>query len=100
MNINITSRKFKAKESLKNHIEDELMSLLKYNDDILEANVILSYTHSKDSIKTAEIVIQVPGKVFSASVSSDEFSKAVSIATEKLIRQLKKLKSKKIAKTR
>lgn len=100
MNINITSRKFKAKDSLKDYIEEEIKALHKFNDDILEANVILSYTHNKDSIKTAEIIMQVPGKVLSAANTSDEFSKAVSGALEKITRQLKKIKSKKIAKTR
>ena len=100
MNINITSRKFKAKDSLKEFIEEEIKSLDRFNDDILEANIILSYMHNKDSIKTAEINLKVPGKIISATETNDEFSKAVTGAVEKLTRQLKKIKSKKIAKTR
>lgn len=100
MNIQITSRKFRAKDSLKQFINKELKGLEKYNDDILEANVILSYTHLKDSIKTAEIIIKIPGKVLSVSENSDEYTKSVSIAVEKLIRQLKKIKTKRISKVR
>jgi putative sigma-54 modulation protein len=100
MNIQITSRKFRAKDSLKDFINDEMNSLQKYNDDILEANIVLSYTHARDSIKTAEIVLQVPGKILSVKESSDDFRKAVNIANNKLVRQLKKIKSKRRAKVR
>ena len=100
MNVQITSRKFKAKDSLKTEITDQLKSLEKYNDDILDANVILSYTHLKDSIKTVEIVLNIPGKSLSAAETNDDFSKALSKTISKLERQLKKVKSKRIAKVR
>jgi len=101
MNVQITSRKFKAKESLKGEINKQLASLEKYNADILDANVILSYTHLKDSIKTVEINLNVPGKVISAKEDdNDEFHKALSKVIVKLEKQLKKLKSKRITKTR
>ena len=100
MNVQITSRKFKAKESLKETIKDELNSLKKYNDDILDANVILSYTHNKDSIKNVEITIGVPGRTFAANEDSDDFGKALSKTITKLEKQLRTLKSKRIAKSR
>lgn len=100
MNVKITSRKFKAKDSLKEEITSELKSLEKYNDDILDANVILSYTHNKDSIKTVEINLNIPGKTLSATESSEEYGKALILVIQKLIKQLKTLKSKRIAKTR
>ncbi|RMD48735.1 MAG: ribosome-associated translation inhibitor RaiA [Ignavibacteria bacterium] len=94
MNVQITSRKFKAKDSLKEYIHKELKSLEKYFDDIREANVVLYYTHQKDSIKTAEILLQVPGKSLVAEVSSDDFTKSVHGCVQKLERQLKDLKAK------
>ena len=94
MNINITARKFKARESLKTFISDEVNSLLKYNDDILDADVILSYQNSKESIKVAEIILRIPGQSLNATDFSDNFSKSVSSSVEKLIRQLKTIKSK------
>ena len=100
MNIQITSRKFRAKDSLKEHINKEMKGLEKYNDDILEANVVLSYTHIKDSIKTAEVVLKIPGKVLSVTETSEDYSKSVSIAAEKLVRQLKKVKTKRISRVR
>lgn len=100
MNIQITSRKFRAKDSLNNFIKDELNRLKKFNADIMDANVILSFQHNTNSIKAAEITLHVPGKVFKAEEESDDFRKSVSSATQKLERQLKKLKTKRLAKSR
>jgi ribosomal subunit interface protein len=98
MNINITSRKFKAKDSLKEHINKEIKGLEKFYDNILDVDVILSYTHPKDSIKTAEIVVKIPGKVLSVSEDSDDFVKSINIGVDKLKRLLKKEKSKRTGK--
>ena len=54
MNIQITARKFKAHSTLKDFITDEISSLKKFNDDIISADVILSYQNSLNSIKKAE----------------------------------------------
>lgn len=94
MNISITARKFKAHYSLKNFITKEVSSLRKYNDDILHADVVLSYQNVKDSVKKAEITLQVPGQTIIATEKSDDFKKSVSSTVEKLTRQLKTLKSK------
>lgn len=94
MNITITARKFKARETLKDYIKDEVKSLLKINDDIISADIKLSFQNSYDSIKKAEITIHLPGQTFVATEESDEFTKSVSTAVQKLLRQLKTLKSK------
>ncbi len=96
MNIQITSRKFKATDSLKEHIKSELNNLEKYADAIHDAEVILSYIHPQNSIKQAEIILSVPNKVLKATEESDDFKKSVSAATEKLKRQLKKYKTQRI----
>ncbi len=100
MNIRITSRKFKAKDSLKDFIKNEIKSLEKNNNQILDVNVILSFTHIKDSIKTSEIIVTVPRHTFSVTVSSDEFEKSISSAVEKLQKQLIKLKTKRLTRTK
>lgn len=97
MNIQITSRKFKARDSLNTFIKDEVQRLSKFNHEIMDANVILSFLHSNNSVKSAEIVLSVPGKVFKAEENTDDFKKSVSAATEKIARQLKKLKTKRLA---
>lgn len=94
MNITITARKFKARETLKDHIKDEVKSLLKFNDGILSADVILSYQNSHESIKKAEITLHIPGQTIVALEETDDFAKSISAASNKLQRQLKTLKSK------
>jgi len=96
MNIQITSRKFRAKDSLKDYIKEEMKRLERFFDQILDVNVVLSFTHVTDSIKTAEIIVKVPGKVISVSSDSDEFEKSVDASIEKVIKQLKKIKTKRI----
>jgi putative sigma-54 modulation protein len=94
MNIIITARKFKARETLKDYVKDEVKSLLKFNDSILSADVILSFQSSHDSVKKAEITLHIPGQTLIAAEESDEFTKSVSVVVAKLLRQLKTLKSK------
>ncbi len=97
MNIIITARKFKARETLKDYVKDELKSLLKFNDSIISADVILSFQNSQNSVKKAEITLHIPGQTLVATEESDEFTKSVTAASIKLSRQLKTLKSKKKA---
>ncbi len=100
MNISITSRKFKARETLKDFISSEVVSLERFYDNILSADVILSYQNSRDSIKSAEIILKIPGLILKAADDSDDYKKSVSGAVEKLSRQLKKIKTKKYAHAR
>lgn len=97
MNITITARKFKAHDSLKDFINDELNSLKKINDDILDVDVILSYQNNRENIKSAELVVMVPGQTLNATESSDDFKKSISASVEKILRQLQKLKTKRTA---
>ena len=94
MNVKITARKFKARTTLKDYIKDELKSLLKFNDSILSADVILSFQNSHDSIKKAEVTLHIPGQTLVATEESDDFEKSINAASNKLSRQLKTLKSK------
>jgi putative sigma-54 modulation protein len=100
MNISITARRFKAHETLKDFIRDEVSSLNKFTEDILNAEVILSYQNAKDSIKTAEINLNIPGHTIIAREDSDDFKKSVSAATEKVTRQLRKIKSRNTARAK
>ena len=97
MNITITARKFKARDTLKDFINSEVNSLERFYDDILRADVVLSFQNKKDSIKMSEITLHVPGQTFIATERSGEFEKSVSASVEKLSRQLKKLKTKRTA---
>ncbi|MGE5352039.1 MAG: ribosome hibernation-promoting factor, HPF/YfiA family [Acidobacteriota bacterium] len=93
MNIQITSRKFKAKDSLKEYIYAEVGALDRLNDSINDIEVILSYENLKDSTKIAEIILPIPGKVLTAKENSDDFKKSVSAAVTKIEKQLSKIKT-------
>jgi len=95
MNITITARKFKAHDTLKTFIKDEVSSLEKFYDGILSADVILSYQKAKEDLKTAEIIVKIPGQILNAAHETDDFKKSVTVSVEKLTRQLDKTKSKK-----
>ena len=94
MNIQITARKFKAHSTLKEFVKDEISSLEKFNDDIISADVILSFQNNQNSIKKAEIVLNIPGQILNAADQTDEFKTSVSSSVEKLRRQLETIKSK------
>ncbi len=100
MNIQITARKFKAHDTLKEFIKDELSSLEKFNDDIISADVILSYQNSSNSIKKVEVVLSIPGQILNAADQTEDYKTAVTSVAEKLRRQLKTIKSKRVAKAR
>jgi putative sigma-54 modulation protein len=100
MNIQITARKFKAHDTLKEFIKDEVTSLSRFNDDIIDADVILSYQNNQNSVKKAEIVLNIPGQTLTATDQTEDFKASISSATEKLRRQLETIKSKRTSKTR
>lgn len=97
MNIKITARKFKAHDTLKEFIKEQISSLEKYYDNIMNAEVVLSYINQNNSIKNAEIIIQIPGQTMKAKKESEDFNKSVALSVTKLKTQLKKHRSKQIA---
>lgn len=96
MKIQITSRKFKARDTLKQYIEQEVKALEKIHDEILDVEVVLNFETVKDSIKIAEIIVKVPGKVLTAKEGTDDFQKSVALVVSKIEKQLEKLKNKRI----
>lgn len=96
MNVQITSRKFRAKDSLKDFIHAEVSSLEKINEEILDIDVILSYENNINSTKETEIILQIPGRVITAKEASDDFKKSTAAAVEKIEKQLNRIKSKRI----
>ena len=97
MNIQITARKFKAHQTLKDFVSNEVTSLEKYYDNIMNAEVVLSYIKPNNSVKNAEIIVQIPGQTLKAQDDSDDFNKSVASSVNKLKSQLKKFRSKQIA---
>ena len=91
MKIEITARNFKLGNRLKIYIENEINSLEKHYDRILDCQVILEKVKN-DSI--AELILRVYGKVLVTKDTSEDMFKSVDGAAEKLRRRLKKYKQK------
>lgn len=92
--VNITSRHFKAHETLQEYIKNEIENLSKYNEDIIYADVILSFEKAVNSIKHCEILIKISDKDFISKESSDDFVKSVDKAIDKIETQILKFKGK------
>ncbi len=89
MRINITARKFKMSEELKGYAEQEVYRLKKYYDGIIYGEVILSWEKNH---RIADISILVFGMKLTAHERSEDMKKSISVAVDKLERQIKKYK--------
>ncbi|MCK5147914.1 ribosome-associated translation inhibitor RaiA [bacterium] len=89
MRINITARRFKLNDELKDYAENEVMRLKKYYDDIIDTEIILGW-EKKDRL--AEINIKLNGTKLSAHERSEDIHKSIVLAVDKLERQVKKYK--------
>ena len=94
MNIKFTARHFRPHAELKEHAQETVKKLGKYYDGILTATVILSFERATNSVKRAEINLQVYGGILTASEDSEDFAKSIDIAAEKMGLQLQKYKTK------
>jgi putative sigma-54 modulation protein len=91
MRLNITARRFKLSEELKDFTQTEASRLKKYYDGIIDTEVILGW---EKKTRSAEIKIAVFGTVLTAKEQSDDMKLAIRQAVDKLERQLIKYKEK------
>lgn len=89
MRITITARHFKLSERMKRYAEREVFRLKRYYDGIIDVDIILSW---EKKTRLAEINISVYGTVLTAHERSEDMTKSVDRAVDKLERQLKKYK--------
>jgi len=94
MDAHITSRHFRAHETLLEYSENAVRQLSRYFDGILRADVTLSYEKTRKSTKVAEVRLSVYGAVLVGIAKTDDFFKSVDEAVDKVLAQLKKYKSK------
>jgi putative sigma-54 modulation protein len=95
MSFIFTSRHFKAHDSLKQLAEEESKKFAKIYDGIIKTEVILSYDKPENSIKHAEVVVHAKNNhTFTATESSDDFTRSILAAIEKVEIQIRKYKDK------
>jgi putative sigma-54 modulation protein len=92
MTITVTSRHFRAHQSLVEYAEEEIRKLSHFYDGIIKCDVILNYEKPRNSVKIAEVKISVYGTVLTSVGNSDDFEKSIDIAIDKVLTQLKKYK--------
>jgi putative sigma-54 modulation protein len=94
MTVKFTARHFRAHPEIKQHALDAVKRLDRFFDGIIGAAIVLSYERATNSVKTAEINLQVYGTVLSATVKSDDYLKSIDASVQKLELQLAKYKTK------
>lgn len=94
MKINITSRHFKANESLQQYIKSKIEDLGKYDETIIHVDVILSFEDASNNVQRCEVILKLRDKILTAKEDSEDFNKSVDMAMEKIEAQIQKYKDK------
>jgi putative sigma-54 modulation protein len=92
MKVTITARHFTATEKLKEYSETEVARLHKLDNSLQDCQITYDYDHSNN--KTVEVHVHLPGDVFHAKETSDDFYKSLDQAVQKLEKQVLKHKDK------
>ena len=100
MNTTVTSRHFKAHDTLVEYAEGAVAKLERYYDGIRKCEVKLSFEKARNSVKVAEIILSVYKTKITSIQTSEDFNKSIDGATEKVLAQLKKYKERLRAKDR
>ena len=90
MNTQVTFRHFQSHPELHQAAVAAAESLSKYHDGILSAEVVFINEPSK----IAELNIRVQGHSLVVKEESDDFFKSLNMATDTMVRQIKKIKNK------
>lgn len=94
MQTKITFRHFKGHHP---DLHDTALSLAagfnKYHDGIISTNV----EFINENLKTVEFTVHIQGSTLVAKESSDDFHKSLSEASDKIVRQIQKHKTKHLA---
>jgi len=91
MNVSITSRHYKAPQDIKEYVEQKVEKMSKFHNGIVGCEVILERGHDDESV---EIRLKTPGKTLRVKETSNDMTKSVDLAVDRLERQLKKHKQK------
>lgn len=89
MNVKITGRHFEASASLQANIETQIKELVRFNDQLTGAHVILDKQPNDTCSARAELAIAGHG-VVSVAAEAESIGKAVEAMFEKIERVLKR----------
>jgi putative sigma-54 modulation protein len=90
MQTQVTFRHLKSSQELQNAAQEATAKFEKYNESVLGADVVFT----QDVACVVEIFAQVQGGALIAKESSEDFIKSLNLASDKIVRQLRKHKTK------
>jgi putative sigma-54 modulation protein len=94
MKTTVTSRHFKAHETLVEYAEAAVEKLERYYDGILKCEVKLSFEKARNSVKVAEVILSVYRSKITALQTSDDFNKYKEKLHEKDRMQVRRVREK------
>lgn len=103
MQIVITGKNFKLKDSLREYVEEKLSRLGKYFDqeDLeIDVNMVLTHAKSKEERCVVDVTVWVNGISIRGESQHPEFHASVDLVVDKLDKQLKKYKDRAKGKVR
>lgn len=94
MNVQIHSIHFDTDDKLEYFIRKKLQKVETFVNRIIDAQVFLKLDHNGGTVKDkiAEIRVKLPGKTLFAEERSKLFEESVELATDAIVRQIKKHK--------
>jgi ribosomal subunit interface protein len=93
MVIEFTARHFRAPDNLRAYAEKELQRLTKVHDRITQCQIIL---HQEKTQFVAELNLSIPQRKLNVKESTDNVTKSIDRAVDKMVARLTRLKKKRI----
>jgi len=93
LNIEFTSRHFNAPENLKNYAIAEVQKIKKIYDRAIQCQILLF--HENDEY-TTELNLSIPNRKLNVKESTDNITKSIDLAVDKMIARVKKIKGKQL----
>ena len=102
MEITTKARNAEINDDLELYANRKIEKLSKYNNRLQNATIVFEDGASKDNTRShrVEVVVNVPGQTLVSEDEAESFYIAVDGAAEKMKRQLRKLKTRRVGKQR
>lgn len=90
MQTTVTFRHLKARQDLQEAAIEQANKFNRFYDGIISTNI--EFIHDVDNV--VEFKVNVQGNTFISKENTEDFTKSLNIASDKMVRQLKKWKTK------
>jgi len=91
MNIEFTARHFHAPDNLKTYAIEEVNRIPKYFERAVQCQIIL---YLENNEYTTELNLSLPNKKFNVKETTDNLTKSIDLAVDKMISRVLKFKGK------